>query len=125
MSEVKVKDWSEPDNKGNIDVPDDLFPFMNKVNFQFGFVLISGKNEILAAAHIVQGAEEFFHKRYNDSFPSEQEAISHAEKEYVTDKLSEREKVLIRAITKWVKGQVMEKNKLHHPFPLLRSPAHR
>lgn len=115
-SEVKeVKDWSVP-NEGTIDVPDDLFPFMNKVNFQFGFVLISGKNETIAAAHIVQGAEEFFHKRYSDSFPSEQEAIDHAEKEYVTDKLSEREKVLIRCITKWVKGQVMEKNKLHHPI---------
>lgn len=53
-------DWSIPDSDGNIDVPDRLMPLFNKVGFQLRFHTISGKNEVLTIAHIVQMAEKFF-----------------------------------------------------------------
>lgn len=52
-------DWSIPEN-GSIDVPDELMPLFNKVGFQFRFVRFSGKDEVIAIAHIVQAAQKFF-----------------------------------------------------------------
>ena len=61
--ETKEKDWAIPDAEGNINVPDELYPLFNSVGFQMRFVNISGKNEIIACAHIVQKAQEFFAKK--------------------------------------------------------------
>jgi len=59
-STSNTDDWSVPDANGNINVPDELYPLFNKLGFQFRFVLLSGKNEILAIAHAVQIAHKFF-----------------------------------------------------------------
>ena len=58
----QIKDWTEPDDKGNIEVPDELMPLYNQIGMQLRFHTISGKNEILTIAHMVQCAQEFFNK---------------------------------------------------------------
>jgi hypothetical protein len=54
------KDWSVPDEKEMINVPDELEPLFNKIGFQFRFVEFGIKNQVIAVAHVVQAAEEFF-----------------------------------------------------------------
>lgn len=53
-------DWSIPDENDMIQVPDELAPFFNRVATQIRFHTISGKNEVITVAHIVQIAQEFF-----------------------------------------------------------------
>jgi len=58
MEEIK-ENWNEP--VGDIiDVPDCLMPLFNKVGMQMRFVTISGKNEVVAVADIVEIARQFF-----------------------------------------------------------------
>jgi hypothetical protein len=59
---TELKDWSIPDERGNIYVPDELYPLFNSIAFEFRFHTLSGKNEVLAIAHSVQRAQEFFSK---------------------------------------------------------------
>jgi len=57
-----MKDWTTPDEKGTIHVPDELDPLVNKVAFQIQFVRLSGKNYVQATCDIVRIAQEFFKK---------------------------------------------------------------
>lgn len=56
-------DWAEPDDRGMIDVPDELMPLFNKVGTQLRFHTISGKSEVLTVAHIICQAEKFYGSR--------------------------------------------------------------
>lgn len=47
---------------GEIDVPDELMPVFNKVGMQIRMLTISGKNEVLTIAHIVEGTRKFYSK---------------------------------------------------------------
>jgi hypothetical protein len=60
---AELKDWTEPDLKGNIDVPDELMPLFNKIGMQIRFHTISGANEVLTIARMVKVAQEFFEGR--------------------------------------------------------------
>lgn len=57
---MKYLEFLKPDEKGNIDVPDELMPLFDKIGMQFRFHKLSGKNEILAIAHCCQLAQDFF-----------------------------------------------------------------
>lgn len=60
MSELKInKNWVEPIDD-LIDVPDVLMPLFNKVGMQIKFHTISGENEILTIARIVEVSRQFF-----------------------------------------------------------------
>ncbi|MES2620228.1 MAG: hypothetical protein V4615_05180 [Bacteroidota bacterium] len=56
------QDWSIPDEKGIMHIPDALDPLWNKIGMQFRFVQYSGKSEVIAVAHIIQLAQDFFSK---------------------------------------------------------------
>lgn len=56
---MKTENWTEIKN-GSIDVPDCLMPLFNQVGTQLRFHKISGKNEIVTIAHIVEKARIFF-----------------------------------------------------------------
>lgn len=60
---TQLKDWTEPDEAGMINVPDELIPLFNKIGHQFRLHTISGKNEVLSIAHCVWNAEQFFQAR--------------------------------------------------------------
>ncbi len=62
--EAKYGNWTEPIND-EINVPDDLMPLFNKVGFQIRFYTISGKNEIITIADIVEISRKFFSKNKN------------------------------------------------------------
>ncbi len=62
--EVDLSDWTIPDSKGCINVPDELDELFNSVAMQLRFHTISGKNEVMTVAHIVSNAEKFFRKKY-------------------------------------------------------------
>jgi hypothetical protein len=64
MEQEIKNDWSIPDEDGNIDVPEELVPLFNKIGMQLRFHTISGKNEILTIAHIVQQSQAFFKNMY-------------------------------------------------------------
>lgn len=64
MNENK-QDWSVPDDSGHIDVPDELMPLFNKVGMQIKFMNISGKNEVITIAHIIQLSQKFFTENKN------------------------------------------------------------
>lgn len=53
------ENWIEP-NGDEIDVPEILVPLFNKVGMQIRFHTISGKNEMLTIAHIVEKSRRFF-----------------------------------------------------------------
>ena len=53
------ENWVEPKDDV-IDVPDVLMPLFNKVGMQIRFHTISGKNEMLTIAHIVEKSRQFF-----------------------------------------------------------------
>jgi hypothetical protein len=53
------ENWTEPVGD-EINVPDILMPLFNKVGIQIRFHTISGKNEILTIAHIVENSRIFF-----------------------------------------------------------------
>lgn len=53
------KNWTKPQD-GFIDVPDCLMPLFNRIGNQIRFHTISGKNEILTVAHILEASREFF-----------------------------------------------------------------
>ena len=55
----KNKDWTTPVN-GAIDVPDALMPLFNKVGMQMKFYRLSGKNEVVTIADIVELSRRFF-----------------------------------------------------------------
>lgn len=57
-----IESITGPDEKGNIQVPDELVPLFNKVATQIRFHTISGKNEVMTVADIVSIAQEFFQK---------------------------------------------------------------
>ena len=60
MSELKINEnWVEPIDD-SIDVPDVLMPLFNKVGMQIKFHTISGENEILTIARIVEVSRQFF-----------------------------------------------------------------
>lgn len=61
------KDWTEPIGD-EINVPDELMPLFNKVGMQLRFHTISGKNEVITIAHIVEKSRKFFseHKELLD-----------------------------------------------------------
>lgn len=58
MSNIK-ENWNKP-NGDEIDVPDELMPLFNKIGMQIKFLTISGKNEILTIADILEGTRKFF-----------------------------------------------------------------
>ena len=60
MSNIN-KNWTEVVN-GEIDVPDELMPLFNNVASQIRFNTISGKNEVVTIAHIVEKSRQFFSK---------------------------------------------------------------
>ena len=60
MSNIN-KNWIEVVN-GEIDVPDELMPLFNNVASQIRFHTISGKNEVVTIAHIVEKSRQFFSK---------------------------------------------------------------
>jgi hypothetical protein len=68
------KDWSIPDENNVIHVPDELDELFNKVGTQIRFHTISGKNEVLTVAHIVQHAEAYADKR-NAELKTENEKL--------------------------------------------------
>lgn len=53
------KNWTEPKDDV-IDVPDVLMPLFNKVGMQLRFHTLSGKNEVVTIAHIVEKSRQFF-----------------------------------------------------------------
>lgn len=53
------KHWTKPVND-EIDVPDILMPLFNKVGFQLRFHTLSGKNEVVTIADIVEISRRFF-----------------------------------------------------------------
>ena len=55
------ENWTKP-IKDEIDVPDILMPLFNKVGIQLRFHKISGKNEIVTIADIVEISRQFFIK---------------------------------------------------------------
>jgi len=59
---TEKKDWSIPDEKGNVEVPDFLMPLMNMVCMQIRLYSISGKSEMATIVHIVKNAHDFFIK---------------------------------------------------------------
>lgn len=60
INEIK-EGWTKPQD-GVLDVPDCLMPLFNKIGNQIRFHTISGKNEILAVAHILEASRKFFSK---------------------------------------------------------------
>jgi len=56
--ETSIKDWTEPDAEGDINVPDRLDKLLNRIGFQLRLVTISGLNEIECLARMVKGADE-------------------------------------------------------------------
>lgn len=60
-----MEDWSKPDEKGIIHVPDELDELFNDIGMQLRFHTISGKNEIEAIARMVWLADRFYKKKYN------------------------------------------------------------
>ena len=61
------KNWTKPDGD-TIDVPDELMPLFNKVGMQLKLHTISGKNDVITVAHIVENSRKFFseHKELLD-----------------------------------------------------------
>jgi hypothetical protein len=57
------KNWSDPDENGNVQMPDELEPLYNKLGFQLRFHTISGKGETATLVHMTRIAEEFFQYR--------------------------------------------------------------
>jgi hypothetical protein len=62
MSNYLPIDYPQPDENGEIDIPDELMPLFNKLGNQMCFHKISGKNEVLTIAHMVFISREFFEK---------------------------------------------------------------
>jgi len=53
------ENWTKPENDC-IDVPDCLVPLFNSVGMQIRFYRLSGKNEMLTVADIVETSRQFF-----------------------------------------------------------------
>lgn len=61
-SKTKIKeDWTKPKD-GVLDVPDCLMPLFNKIGNQIRFHTISGKDEILTIANMLEASRQFFSK---------------------------------------------------------------
>lgn len=56
---MEDNNWHIPVN-GVIHVPDELDPLINKIAFQIGFLLHSGKSENETICHIAYAAQKFF-----------------------------------------------------------------
>ncbi|UZR95954.1 hypothetical protein [Chondrinema litorale] len=63
MSEIN---YIQPDNEGNIEIPEHLVILFNKLLTQLRFHTISGKNEMLAILHSCQIAEAYFRQFVNE-----------------------------------------------------------
>jgi hypothetical protein len=48
--------------KEKVEYPDEFQELFNSIGFQFRFVTMSGKNEVIAALHTMEKAYEFFKK---------------------------------------------------------------
>jgi len=59
-----IKNWTQSDADGNINVPDDLDSIVNKIGFQIRFMTLSGKNEIQTICDIAYITQQFYHKYY-------------------------------------------------------------
>jgi len=59
---AEIKDWTIPDEKGVIHVPDELDALINKIGFQIRFLTISGKDESQTIADIAWIAQQYFAK---------------------------------------------------------------
>jgi len=57
-----IKDWTKPDEKGFINVPDHLDSLVNKIGFQMRFHTISGASEGQTICNIAFIAEKFFNE---------------------------------------------------------------
>jgi hypothetical protein len=55
-----MKMYEYDEEKGIVDVPDELMPLFNKIGIQFNFVALSDKNEMLAVCDTMQVAYNFF-----------------------------------------------------------------
>lgn len=62
--DTPVGDWCKED-KGSIDVPDNLMPLFNKLGMQLRFHTISDKNEMATICSMVWIAQMFFHEFKN------------------------------------------------------------
>lgn len=60
MEKKEEKDWTIPDDDGNIHVPDELDKLVNKIGFQLRFHTISGKGEVQTVCDIARIAQEYF-----------------------------------------------------------------
>jgi hypothetical protein len=49
----------QPDAKGDIDVPDELMPLVNKFGMQMRLHKLSGKNEVVTVVHMAQLAKAY------------------------------------------------------------------
>ena len=58
-----MKEWNIADKDGNISVPDELDPLLNKLGFQIRFHTISGKNEIQTICDMVYIADKFYKEK--------------------------------------------------------------
>ncbi len=59
-SDRKFIDWCNPDANGNIDVPDDLVPLLNKLAHHLRCYTISGESEAMTLCRMVAVAEKYF-----------------------------------------------------------------
>ena len=54
------KDWTITDEKGNINIPNELMPLFNQIRMQLKLHTIFEKNEKETIAHIIYVAQIFF-----------------------------------------------------------------
>lgn len=61
----------QPDENGNVELPDHLEKLFHKLGMQLRFHTISGKNEYLTIIHMCQIAEEYFDELHRAKKPSD------------------------------------------------------
>ena len=62
---MEINDWTKPDSKGNIHVPEELDELVNAIGMQIKFLQYSGKNEGQTVCDIAFIAQKFFHELHN------------------------------------------------------------
>jgi len=68
---METKNWSIPDEKGIVNVPDELEALVNYVGMQLRFHTISGKTENATIVSIVYKSQKFFEDLWKDKLKSE------------------------------------------------------